>query len=226
MSIFEGQEQTMNNLAMKIDPNRVFQEGGAVLRLEGSCILVATTSGTYRAKRAVSCLVAPEPGDRVLVAALEDGTVYVLAILEREDGQVTTISVEGDLTLRLPSGRFDVAAQEGMNLISGKDMAIVTGGLDVSAVRGGFAVEHLSFLGTFLQANIEKAKLFAGSLDSRLDRLSQRVKRSYRFVDEIDQVRAEQIDYAAKKSLSLHARNALVTAEELVKLDGEQIHVG
>lgn len=216
----------MNNLATKIDPSRVFQEGGAVLRLEGPYILVETTSGTYRARRAVSCLVAPEPGDRVLVAALEDGTVYVLAILERDEGQTTAISVDGDLTVQLPNGRFSVAAQEGVNLISGKDVAIVTGGLEVHAVRGSFAVEHLSFLGTFLQANIEKAKLVAGSLDSSLDRLSQRVKRSYRFVEEIDQVRADQIDYAAKKSLSLHARNAMVTAEELVKLDGEQIHVG
>ena len=162
----------------------------------------------------------------MLVAALEDGTVYVLAILEREEGQATAISVDGDLTVQLPNGRFSVAAQEGVNLISGKDVAIVTGGLEVNAVRGSFAVEHLSFLGTFLQANIEKAKLVAGSLDSSLERLSQRVKLSYRFVDEIDQVRADQIDYAAKKSLSLHARNAMVTAEELVKLDGEQIQVG
>ena len=44
----------MNNLATKIDPSRVFQEGGAVLRLEGPYILVETTSGTYRARRAVS----------------------------------------------------------------------------------------------------------------------------------------------------------------------------
>jgi hypothetical protein len=88
------------------------------------------------------------------------------------------------------------------------------------------ASEQLSFLGTFLQANIEKAKLVAGSLDSTLERWSQRVRRSHRFVEEIDQVRADQIDYSAKKSLSLHSRNAMVIAEELVKLDGEQLHVG
>jgi hypothetical protein len=216
----------MNNLAMKIDPSRVFQEIGAVLRVEGPRILVETTSGRYKAGRAVSCLVAPEPGDRVLVAALEDGAVYVLAILEREAGQTTALSVDGDLTVQLPNGRFTVAAQEGVNLISGKDMAIVTGGLEVNAVHGSFVIDQLSLLGTLFQANIEKAKLLAGTLDSTLDRLSHRVKRSYRFVEEIDQVRADQIDYAATKSLSLHARNAMVTAEELVKLDGEQIHVG
>jgi hypothetical protein len=216
----------MNNLAMKIDPSRVFQEAGTVLRVEGTSIVVETTTGKYKAGRAVSCLVAAEAGDRALVAALEDGTVYVLAILEREAGQPTAISVEGDLTVQLPNGRFCVAAQEGVNLISGQNVEIAAGGLKVNAVRGSFAIEQLSFLGTFLQANIEKAKLVAGSLNSTLERWSQRVKRSYRFVEEIDQVRAEQIDYSAKKSLSLHSRNAMVTAEELVKLDGEQIHVG
>jgi hypothetical protein len=216
----------MNNLAMKIDPSRVFQEAGTVLRVEGTSIVVETTTGKYKARRAVSCLVAPEPGDRALVAALDDGTVYVLAILEREAGQPTAISVEGDLMVQLPNGRFSVAAQEGVNLISGENVEIVAGGLKVNAARGSFAIEQLSFLGTLLQANIEKAKLVAGSLDSTLERWSQRVKRSYRFVEEIDQVRADQIDYSAQKSLSLHSRNAMVTAEELVKLDAEQIHVG
>ncbi len=45
-------------------------------------------------------------------------------------------------------------------------------------------------------------------------------------MEELDQVKAEHIDYAASASMSLHAQNALVTAEELVKVDGEQIHVG
>jgi hypothetical protein len=30
----------------------------------------------------------------------------------------------------------------------------------------------------------------------------------------------------AKETMNLHAANALVTAEELVKVDGEQIHLG
>ncbi len=216
----------MNNLATKIDPSRVCQEVGTVLRVEGASVVVETSAGKYKGERAVSCLVAPEPGDRVLVAALEDGAVYVLAILEREAGCTTAISVDGDLTLQLPNGHFTVAAQEGINLVTGKDVAIVTGGLDVSAVHGSFVIERLSFLGTLFQAQIEKAKLVASTLDSTLERMSQRVKRSYRFVEEIDQVRADRIDYTAKKSMSLHARNAMVTAEELVKVDGEQIHVG
>jgi hypothetical protein len=35
----------MNNLAMKIDPSRVFQEAGTVLRVEGTSVVVETTTG-------------------------------------------------------------------------------------------------------------------------------------------------------------------------------------
>ena len=47
-----------------------------------------------------------------------------------------------------------------------------------------------------------------------------------RTVEGLDQVKAEQIDYAAQKTASMRGENTLVTAEELVKVDGAQIHVG
>ena len=59
-----------------------------------------------------------------------------------------------------------------------------------------------------------------------VERISVDAKRSYRTVSEIDQVKAEQIDYAAETIMNLHGKNTLVTAEELVKLDAAQIHVG
>jgi hypothetical protein len=66
----------------------------------------------------------------------------------------------------------------------------------------------------------------ADSCDSVFDRLLQRVKRSYRFVEEHDQVRAAQIDYVAQNNASLRGENTLITAKDLVKVDGEQIHLG
>jgi Protein of unknown function (DUF3540) len=59
-----------------------------------------------------------------------------------------------------------------------------------------------------------------------LERCHQRVARSYREVEETDQVKAGQIDYTADTSLQLHAKYALVTADQLVKMDAEQIHIG
>jgi hypothetical protein len=217
----------MTNLARKLDKGSLAHEIGQVAGArEGGLFAVRTEAGEYRARRAVSCLVEPEEGDTVAVLTTEAGACYVTAVLEREAGAPSRIVADGDLEIQLRDGHFSVAAQEGVNLLSAGEVSIVGGSLRVHAQEGNVVLERLSFLGAFARAEVEKIKIAAGSLDQVLDRFSQRVKRSFRHVEELDQVKAEHIDYSAKSSMSLHAENALITAEELVKVDGEQIHVG
>jgi F0F1-type ATP synthase epsilon subunit len=217
----------MNNLARKLDNDALSHEIGRVTGLrEGGRFGVVTEGGEYRAKRAVSCLLEPEVGDTVALLTTQAGACYVTAVLEREAEVTNRIVVEGDLEVQLSTGKLTFAAQEGVNLLAAKEVSISAGALRVNAREGNLILERIALLGGFATAELEKIKVVAGSLDQVLDRFSQRVKRSFRKVEELDQVKAEHIDYAAASSMSLHAQNALVTAEELVKVDGEQIHVG
>jgi len=216
----------MDNLARKLEQRQVFQDVGEVVRVLGDVFLVRTDDGDVRARRAKGCLLAPEVGDTVLLAIVGAQSAYVLSVLEREEGAASKIVLEGDVELRAPSGRIGLAAQEGIGLVSGKEVSVVSGSVEVRAVSGNVVLERLSMLGTLVSAELGKVKLVAGIFDSALERLSQKVKRSYRTIEEVDQVRAERIDYAAKKNLSLRGDNALINAEELVKVDGEQIHLG
>ena len=63
-------------------------------------------------------------------------------------------------------------------------------------------------------------------MDSVTERWTQKTKRSYRFVEEMDITRAQEIDTRASGTLSMRGKNAITTAEELVKMDGRQIHLG
>jgi hypothetical protein len=216
----------MGNPARKIESREAFQEVGEVVAAEGARFDVRADHGVLRARRAVSCLVEPEVGDVVLLSSTAGGGSYILAILEREEGAATALRLDGDLSIALPRGRFTVAAQEGVDLVSAESLSITAGSVHVSAVDGEIALERLTVLSTHVRAELERVKLLAGSLDAAVERLSLHAKRSYRTVEELDQVRAEQIDYTAEKIMNLHGKNTLVTADELVKLDAAQIHVG
>ena len=216
----------MNNLAIKLDHDPVVQEVGTITRRDSETFVVLTSAGDIEAMRAASCLLEPIVGDRVIVAGSRREGFYVLAILTREDGAQSTVGLEGDLVIRLRSGRFVVAAQEGVDVVSPGGMSVAAGRVNVNAVDGNVVLTRLTYVGTYVRGEIDKIKLFAKGVDSVVERVTQKVKRSYRSVEETDQVRAERIDYAASKTLSLHAENALVTAKELVKVDGEQIHMG
>jgi hypothetical protein len=225
----------MNNLARKShndrvsgrDVDHVVEETGRVLALrEDGAVVVRTASGEHEARRAVSCLVAAEVDDVVLVVRSPLEGAFVLAVLRRDRSVATRVAIAGDLDVQLGSGRFRVAAQEGVELLSAREVSVVAGGVRVNATEGHVVLKGLSFLGEAVRAEIDRVKLVAQSFDAVLGRFSQRVQRSYRTIEETDQVRAQRIDYTAEKTMSLHGEHTLLTAEELVKLDAEQIHVG
>jgi hypothetical protein len=182
-------------------------------------------AGEYVAARAVGCLVEPRVGDRVLVAVVGDGSAYVISVLERE-GTRTEIVVPGDLEIKVPAGRCVLGAQGGVDLVSSAHVGVASAEVRVNARTGTFFVEHLAHVGSVVAAKVDELKLHAAALDATVERVTERLQRAYRFVSEFDHLRAERVDYAAKKNMTLRAENAVVMAEELVKIDGSQIHLG
>jgi hypothetical protein len=202
------------------------QIDGHILECGEDEIRIDTVHGAFSCRRAFSCLVEPMTGDRVLAAGDPHEGLFIIAVLERREPSVTRLTVKGDLTLGLPDGRFSVAAAHGVDLVSAGEMTMTSPEITVRSPKGNIFLDQLSYLGRRLFAEIEGIKLLGGLFDTVMERISQRVKRSYRTVEESDHVRSGQIDYRAEKNMSLRGQNALVTARELVKIDGDQIHLG
>ena len=216
----------MTNTIRALISTEVVQETATVVRRDQESWFVQSGAGLYQAKRAVSCLVEPLEGDTVLVASSKAGTCYVLAVLERDQEVATRIAVEGDLELQVPDGRFSVAASDGIGLVSKSQVSVVSAEVKVNAVEANVALQKATLVGKYLQTEFERIKSFATSFDGIFERFSQRAKNSYRRVEGLDQVKAENVDYNAKKTMNLHGENAVMTARQLVKVDGEQIHMG
>lgn len=185
--------------------------------------LVRGSGVPIAARRAASCLLAPEVGDRVLIAVSELGEAFVLAVLE-QSSEVTRLTVSGDLELRARS--VSIAADEAVRIGSGDELQITAPKLALRTLEGTIFAEALTFLGKTVSTEVDRVKINARAIDSVLERWSQRVKRSFRVIEEVDQVRSGAIDYAAQGNAHLRAENTVVTAEKLVKLNGEQVHIG
>ena len=177
------------------------------------------------ARRALSCLLEPALGDRVWVVG-EDGAYFITAVLERPEAAPLQLAMEGDVNLAVRNGRLNIAATKGIELATSQALGLTAGELNVKAKSGHFLVEQIHCLGQRLLAELAEIKLFGQFFDSVLERISLRVKRSYKTVEEVDMLRSEQIDFRAGKNLHLHGQNALMSAKELVKIDAEQIHLG
>ncbi|MFO0550447.1 MAG: DUF3540 domain-containing protein [Polyangiaceae bacterium] len=216
-----------------------FQAMGTIVSVEGPFFVVRTDRGDLRCRRAVSCLVEPKVDDYVLVAARATDAprlapapvvasvapAYVLAVLERESADAT-LTAEGNLDLKLSHGKLRMAAAEGIDLVSSKHVQVGAAHFGVHATTAKLVAQEILAFGAHALGEIAAIRLKGGIMDKVFERVSERVQRSYRRVDEIDQLKAKQIDYVADETMSMRSENMVATAKELVKVDGEQIHFG
>lgn len=211
--------------AKKLTSPEAYLESGRVERVGEAVVEVRLWSGSLEARRAKSCLVAPEVGDKVLCAVDAEGA-FILAVLEGREGARTLLAVSGDLELQARGGRASVSASEGVDIVSAGAVAVTSSELHLRARKGSVAIDELGFFGRLVRAEVTRVALVAQEVDSVLTRLTQRAKRVFRFVEEIDQTRAGTVDMRAESLLALRGENAVISARVLAKVDGEQIHLG
>ncbi|KYF76473.1 hypothetical protein BE11_36680 [Sorangium cellulosum] len=210
--------------AKKLARSETDLETGRIERIS-EAVVVRLASGRYEARRAKSCLVAPEAGDKVLCAIEPEG-VYVLAVLEGRAGAPTKLTADGDLEVQARGGQVAICASQRVDIASGGGVAVTGAEVHVRAAKGSVAIEQLGFFSRLVQAEVAKVALVAQEVDSRLTRLTQRVKRVFRFVEELDQTRAGAVDLRAESMIGIRGENAVISARVLAKIDGEQIHIG
>jgi hypothetical protein len=210
----------------QVDPASIALQYGKVLEKEGEgCFLLETAGGTVKARRAVSCLVEPGVKDLALFSLDEFGRAYVLSVLEREGEGPVALTFEGDVELKALAGRVRIAGQEGVDIATA-ELNLVSGRLNVNAAEAQMSVPRLHFFGSFLEGQVERIKLIGETCDSVFERVSQRVQRSYRWVAELDQLRAGHLNYIVKKLMNLRGQYTVMTAEKDVRIDGDKILMG
>lgn len=166
----------------------------AVLFDDGSCLL----GNGMRALRAVSCLVEPQPGDRVLASTSADGPCHVLHILARSesalsDGTHARLSVPGAAGVSLCQSRIALHAVESLHMGS-------AGEASLSAAGGTLALNGRNLFVTATDSIVEQAHHYVGKIGQYL------------------------LDVRAL--LRLHGNDALITAARDIKVDAERISMG
>jgi hypothetical protein len=216
----------MSNVVRKLSKHAdTSLDTGSVYAREGLLFHVRTATHDISVQRAKSCLVEPEVGDEVLIAG-GGKAWWILAVLEGAEGAASRLVATGDLEIYVPNGRVSLTSGEGIDLTAREEISVASKSFDLHAVDVGAVFKRMTLIGARLQADLESVKAIAGAIDSVVERITQRAKRVYRFVEEFDQLRAEHIDYSANKNASVRGENTVMTAQECVKIDGEQVHIG
>lgn len=206
----------MTNLAIKLDTRPSLSYGWIDEMAEGK-YWVATESGRRRALKAASCLLAPQPGDRVLIALDEVSSAYILAVLERADPSVSRIDLPGDATIH---------ASGDLSLAAARELTCTAPRLSVGVEDGDFSILRTRLLGNLVEIQAERIKSVCVTADQIYRDLTQRIGDYFRATSGHEDVHAKSSRKLVEQDLTMQSRNTVIIAERNVKIDGELIHLG
>ena len=200
-------------------PVQPYLEYGIVVE-DGDLLSVETSMGRYTALKAASCLVRPRAGDTVLAAFDVDGNCFILSVLIQQQalGQANEITLDGDAHLHIRRGGLTISADHEVSVVSDK--------LSVVAKTGHAVFEDCSFLGKSLFAEFGAIKTVAGKVENIFQQLTEKLIDAFRFVKDHEEIQTGSTRYLVDTNLTMHSKNAMHVAEEIVTINAEQVHLG
>ncbi len=153
----------------------------------------------------------------------------------------------GDLRLSAPEGDIDLVAGktlrcrgEAVHLASGMSeenqrsklslehdsMALRSASLSMAVDRATVAAGETQVCGARLVVTMDQARMVYRKLETVAERIVQRARDLYAHVEDLQQTRAGRLRTLVAGALHLKSGHASVTAEEEVKINGQEIHLG
>ena len=183
----------------------------------GDLFSVKTGKELLSVRRAASCFVVPQAGDQVWLGGDLMSGVFVTAVLELSPNPVRHI--------RLPAGAV-ISTSQGNLTIDAENLHINSVKVSLQAGSAAVCVKKVVGVGAEVTWSFGQIKVVTDLFESFADKFVQFSRWSQRNVDGMDQVRSRQIDYRADQTVQIHGENLIANASNLVKIDGEQIHLG
>lgn len=182
--------------------------------------------GAMRAARiAFGCLIQPEPGDLVLTSQAA-GAIWITSVLERRSDTPPRLWAEGNLGIVSARGDISLTAARTVDIAAGANIRGAAPEIDLHASVARFVLDELLHIGRRVSWYVSRLRSIGETVETFADHVLTRAKCSSRFIEESDQTRARDIDHRAEGKLQLHAEVAFITADTVVRVDADQIHMG
>lgn len=183
-----------------------------VSEFEGSYI-VKMGEERLKCSQAISCLVKPEVGDKVMVLMGEEN--YILSVLSREKGSVK-LSTSRPLVLE---------SSEDIALVAKKRLNMHADTLEAGIREATYRGEKVTMFSNMFEGNINIFKTIGQLWSNTFDKLIQRANHSERIIKGHDEHTCGSSRQSVEGLHMVSSQNHMHIAKEQMKFDAEKIHL-
>lgn len=185
-------------------------EFGTVLSITNQGYLVQLDSGsTQLSDKAFSCTFNPVVGDYVSLIKSPNKGLFINIILQRTTSDKAVLEVDQD---------FHIRSKTSINLQSNE--------IHTCAQNHQVTSDTYEQFSNKLNIKSKTTHFQSDAVDSHIGRIMQRVKDSFKIIERLEQVKANDIIHNIKNAFIQRSKQVDITAQHDVKINGDRIHMG
>lgn len=193
--------------------------------LDNKYVVVNETGHVLHVKRSASCLLEPKNENQVLCFANESNT-YILTVLEKNENETSNLHFDGDVSMSIPKGKFDLLAQNGISLVTPKHLSLLAVQLGISSDTLNAVFQQIDILGDQVTTNWKDIKVTAKTIKTVVQSAVQQYGSKHTKIQNIESKSAGALRYTIKEIMTLSSKFAFLKADKNLKVDGKQIFLG
>ncbi len=198
---------------------------GIVIAVSLNAAIVCISGKKIKAKKAFSCVIDPEPDDRVICCRNRDGQFYILGIMEREKNEKMKFSFPSDAIFESREGSINIIAKDNLAMASDK-MNFFSGKELHKSDEATISFKELTASGNTLMANYKTVNWISRLINVMANQVINKFKAYVRHTEDNDQVKAGQATRNVKGLYSMDSKYTIMVSKESTKIDGEKILMG
>jgi len=172
-------------------------------------ILKPDNGSSVIAQQAFGCPFTPIIDDQVMFVRCANRGVFIINILQRKHNQAAAI-----------------ANNNGIELHSNQHINLSASDINMSSNNSQVVSQQYSHTSQKLDIKSDNTQFYSRTVESVSDRLVQKVKDSFKVIERIEQVNANDIIQNIKNAFIQRSRQVDISAKSDVKINGDRIHMG
>ncbi len=190
----------------------------ALEQLEYACVISVTKQGfilkpdngsTVIAQQAFSCPFTPNIDDFVMFVRCANRGIFIVNILQRKQAQSAVIENEHGITLK-----------------TNQQVEISANTINMASIVTQVVSQQYSHTSQSLDIKSDKTHFYSRTVESISERMVQKVKDSFKVIERLEQVSAQDIIHNIKNAFIQRSRQVDISAKSDVKINGDRIHMG
>lgn len=216
--------QSMSSSALAFMPQQEALQIAEVQHTNEHGFQVCIQNERFNATLAASCILRPNIGDKVLIVALPESTAYILAVLEQASAE-QTFQFSKHLTIHTDENASIITAEH-LELQAEQHLSLTSPELSLYAAKGKAEITQWHYKGDFLQQSVRHISTQAHLVETVTESTHLQAERSFSQIADLQHEMIGRVRTLVQQDYRLDCEYADIFAEQDVKIDAEQIHLG